>query len=232
MRPKVKFLSDSLIEQIVAEGRDLLCKLGVEIHNDTVLSILADHGARVDQASSHAFFTQDIIDKSLKTAPSSFGLFDSFGNMVVDLSGFNVNFTPGSAAINLLDSQTGKIRRPESADYIKYAKLMRQMNNIASQSTAMIPSDVTERISDSYRLYLSLLFCEKPVVTGTFTIEAFEIMKDLQLAVRASEKALADKPLTVFHAVLPRRLSGAMSPPRMLSIAPGIRFRSNSFRCR
>jgi len=198
MRPKVKFLSDSLIEQIVAEGRDLLCKLGVEIHNDTVLSILADHGARVDQASSHAFFTQDIIDKSLKTAPSSFGLFDSFGNMVVDLSGFNVNFTPGSAAINLLDSQTGKIRRPESTDYIKYAKLMRQMNNIASQSTAMIPSDVTERISDSYRLYLSLLFCEKPVVTGTFTIEAFEIMKDLQLAVRGSEKALADKPLTVF----------------------------------
>jgi len=198
MRPSIKFLSDSLIEQIITEGRELICKLGVEIHNDAVLSMLADHGARVDRAKSHVYFTQDIIDKSLQSAPSSFKLYDSFGKEVVDLSGFNVNFTPGSAAINLLDSQSGKIRRPNSADYIKYVKLMRKMNNIASQSTAMIPSDVAERISDSYRLYLSLLYCEKPVVTGTFTIEAFEIMKDLQLAVRGSAKALADKPLTVF----------------------------------
>ena len=198
MRPTVKFLDDSLIEQIVAESRDLLYKLGVEIHNDTVLSMLADHGAKIDRSNSHAYFTQDIIDKSLQSAPSSFKLYDSLGSKVVDLSGFNVNFTPGSAAINLLDSQAGKIRKPKSADYIKYVKLMRKMNNIASQSTAMIPSDVPEKISDSYRLYLSLLFCEKPVVTGTFTIEAFEIMKNLQLAIRGSEKALADKPLTVF----------------------------------
>jgi trimethylamine--corrinoid protein Co-methyltransferase len=57
---------------------------------------------------------------------------------------------------------------------------------------------VPERISDSYRLFLSLMFCDKPVVTGAFTIEAFEIMKDLQLAVRGSADALAAKPLTVF----------------------------------
>jgi len=69
---------------------------------------------------------------------------------------------------------------------------------VASQSTALIPSDVHERISDSYRLYLSLMYCEKPVVTGTFTIDAFEIMKDLQLAVRGSAEALAATPLTVF----------------------------------
>jgi trimethylamine--corrinoid protein Co-methyltransferase len=53
-------------------------------------------------------------------------------------------------------------------------------------------------ISDSYRLFLSLLYCEKPVITGAFTIEAFDIMRDLQLAVRGSEEELAAKPLTVF----------------------------------
>jgi trimethylamine--corrinoid protein Co-methyltransferase len=72
------------------------------------------------------------------------------------------------------------------------------LQNIASQSTAFIPVDVIENISDSYRLYLSLLYCEKPVITGTFTIEGFEIMKDLQLIVRGDEKALLEKPLTVF----------------------------------
>jgi hypothetical protein len=36
----------------------------------------------------------------------------------------------------------------------------------------------TERIADSYRLFLSLLYGEKPVVTGAFTIESFALMRD------------------------------------------------------
>ncbi len=198
MRPKIRFLDDDLIEKIISEAVDLICKLGVEINNDNVLSLLADHGAGIDRKKNRVFYKQEIIDKSLKTAPESFKLYDSLGKEAVDLSDYNVNFTPGSAAINILDGETGEIRRPVTSDYVAYSKLVSRMNNIASQSTAMIPSDVHEMISDSYRLFLSLIFCEKPVITGTFTIEAFEIMKDLQIAVRGSKEKLAEKPLTVF----------------------------------
>ncbi len=198
MRPTVRFLSDQLIEQIIAEARELLCKLGVEIHNDAVLSLLGDHSARIDNATKRAYFTPDIIDRSLQVAPDSFRLYDSLGNEAVDLSDMNVNFTPGSAAINILDHESQHSRRPTSEDYVKYTKLMPSLEHIASQSTAMIPADVHEMISDSYRLYLSLMFCEKPVVTGAFTIDAFEIMKELQFAVRGSEKELAERPLTIF----------------------------------
>ena len=198
MRPTVRFLSDQLIEQIIAEARQLLCKLGVEIHNDTVLALLGDHSARIDNSTQRAYFTPDIIDRSLQAAPDSFRLYDSLGNEAVDLSDMNVNFTPGSSAINILDHESQHSRRPTSKDYVKYTKLMASLEHIASQSTAMVPGDVHEMISDSYRLYLSLMFCEKPVVTGAFTIEAFEIMKELQRAVRGSEKELAERPLTMF----------------------------------
>jgi trimethylamine--corrinoid protein Co-methyltransferase len=109
-----------------------------------------------------------------------------------------VHFTPGSAAIHILDHETGELRTPTSRDYIDYAKLVSGLEHLASQSTALVPGDVPERISDSFRLYLSLLYCEKPVVTGAFTIEAFEIMKDLQLAVRGTAQALKEMPLTIF----------------------------------
>jgi len=198
VRPRIQFLTEELIKQIVAEARDLLCRLGVEIHNEGVLSLLGDHGARIDRPGLRAYFTDDIIDRSLKAAPGAFSLYDSTGEAAVELFGFNVNYTPGSAAINILDSETDRLRRPNTADYVRYARLMTGMQHVASQSTALIPSDVHERISDSYRLYLSLMYCEKPVVTGTFTIDAFEIMKDLQLAVRGSAEALAARPLTVF----------------------------------
>jgi trimethylamine--corrinoid protein Co-methyltransferase len=197
MRPVVRFLDNGLIEQIIGEARDILCRLGVKIHNPAIVSMLADNGAVVEN-EAQLLFTPDIIDRALKSVPESFKLYDVFGNEAVDLSGYTVNFTPGSAALNLLGHDTGKMNRPTTADYIEYVKVIDQLPHLASQSTAMIPSDVPEMISDSYRLYLSLLYGRKPVVTGAFTIGAFGIMKDLQLAIRGSEEALADKPLTIF----------------------------------
>jgi len=198
VRPTTKFLSETLLQRILSEGRDLTCKLGIEINNDEVLSLLSDHGARVDSNSKRAFFTQQIIDDALAKAPRSFKLYDTIGNEAVDLSDYCVNFTPGSAAINFLTHDSAVSREPNSQDYVRYAKLMGGMDNIASQSTAIVPSDVDGKIADSYRLYLSLMYCEKPVVTGAFTAEAFEIMKDLQLSIRGSEVALSQKPLTIF----------------------------------
>ncbi|MHC4140402.1 MAG: trimethylamine methyltransferase family protein [Planctomycetota bacterium] len=198
MRPGLRFLTDELIETILGEARSILGRLGVEINNEGVLSMLSGHGARVDTDTSRAWLTDEIIDRALASAPGSFALFDVLGEQTHDLSGFNVHFTPGSAAINVLDEETGDIRVPATADYVRYAKVVSRLDNLASQSTALVPQDVPDKISDSYRLYLSLVYGEKPVVTGTFTIEAFNIMKELQLAVRGSAEALAAKPLTVF----------------------------------
>jgi trimethylamine--corrinoid protein Co-methyltransferase len=198
LRPRIRFLDDSLSERIVSEAIELISKLGVEINNEKVISLLGDHGAKVDSQKNRVFYSRDLVESSLKTAPGSFRLYDSLARDVIEFSGMNVHFTPGSAAINILDGESGKIRRPVTADYTAYSRLVSRMNNIASQSTALVPSDVHELISDSYRLYLSLLYCEKPVVTGTFTIESFAVMKDLQVAIRGSREELAAKPLTVF----------------------------------
>ncbi len=198
MRPKLQFLEPQLIEKIVAEATGILCTLGVELHNAGLLELLGDHGAQVDLDKRHVILTEDIITKALGTAPAAFQLFDVHGNQTHDFAGDNVYFTPGSAALHVLDYHSGKIRQPSTEDYLQYAKLVSQLDHIASQSTALIPADVHEQISDSYRLFLSLLYGEKPVVTGTFTIESFAVMKDFQVAVRGDEQALKGKPLTVF----------------------------------
>ncbi len=197
-RPILRFLNDELIEKIISEAREILCKLGVEIHNREILSMLQDNGATVDGKRNHVKLTNNIIDKALKAVPSSFKLYDVLGNETHHFAGYNVYFTPGSAALHILDIKTNTLRKPNTEDYINYTKVVSQLDHIASQSTAFIPADIHEKISDSYRLYLSLLYCEKPVITGAFTIEAFTIMKDLQVAVRGSAKELAQKPLTVF----------------------------------
>ena len=200
MRPILRLLEDELIDRIIAEAREVVCKLGLEIHNKPVLAMLADHGAQVDEDNCTARLTEDLIDQALATAPRSYKLYDVLGNETHDFQSDNVYFTPGSTALNILDNQSGELRRPSTADYIRYVRVTSGLRHLASQSTALIPADVHDKVSDSYRLYLSLLHGEKPVVTGAFTVEGFEIMKDLQVAVRGSEQALRAKPLTIFSA--------------------------------
>jgi trimethylamine---corrinoid protein Co-methyltransferase len=198
MRPTLRFLTDELVEKIIAEARRILAEFGVEIHNDSLLARLGDQGAAVNREKNRVYINGEIIDLALQTAPASFRLYDVHGKPTHDLSGYNVHFTPGSAAIHVLDYAADAFRKPTTVDYVQYARLMRRLDHLAAQSTAFIPTDVHARISDSYRLYLSLLHCEKPCVTGAFTIEAFEVMRDLQIAVRGSAEKLRTKPLTIF----------------------------------
>jgi dihydrolipoamide dehydrogenase len=138
-------------------------------------------------------FPAALIDRALAAAPHSFRLYDVLGQETHDFRGDNVYFTPGSCGITVLDHHTGQMRAPQTADYVRYAKLVSRLEHIPAQSTAFIAVDVPEPIQDSYRLYLSLLSCEKPVVTGAFTIPSFATMKALQVAVRGTETELEAK---------------------------------------
>ena len=139
-----------------------------------------------------------LVEKALATAPRAFTLYDPAGNATHDLSGDNVHFAPGSAAIRLLDPGVGALRPPRSADYVRYAKVVSGLPHLAAQSTAFVPSDVPAALSDSWRLFLSLLHCPKPVVTGAFTAEGFAVMRDLLLGVRGTDTALRERPLALF----------------------------------
>ncbi len=197
MSPQLRFLENSLVVKILDEARDLLDTLGVEIHNDGASALLLEHGAR-RETDGRIRIPGAMIDSALASAPAAFKLYDVLGNETHDFSGDRIHFTPGSAAIHILDPDTGIMRKPTTSDYVRHVKLVERLPHIAAQSTSFIPADVHERISDSYRLFLSLLYGEKPVVTGAFTIQAFDLMLDLQLAVRGDRGALEAKPLTIF----------------------------------
>jgi trimethylamine---corrinoid protein Co-methyltransferase len=198
VRPAIHFLSDELIDRILCEARLVLFEIGVEVPHPEVAELLLSAGAERNSASGRIRMSGDLIDRSLAGAPRSFTLHDRDGAVRADLGEMRVHFTPGSAAINVLDGATGEIRPPVTRDYVRYARLVERLPAFDYPSTAFIPADVPETISDSYRLYLSLIYGTGPVVTGAFTIEGFEVMAALLEAVRGSREALARQPLAIF----------------------------------
>jgi trimethylamine--corrinoid protein Co-methyltransferase len=195
-RPKLDMLSEPFIDQIVSEALDVLEKTGVLVENDEALQLLADAGCECKGQT--VSFKENLVEESLKTTPHSIKVYDRSGDLAMNLEGDAIHFDPGSGALTILDPVTLEERDPATKDLVRFAILTDALPNIAAQSTEMISTDVPKAMQDRYRLYIALQFCKKPIVTGTFAVESFEIMKDMLVAVRGSERALKEKPLAIF----------------------------------
>ncbi|MHA1223068.1 MAG: trimethylamine methyltransferase family protein [Candidatus Heimdallarchaeaceae archaeon] len=199
MRPVLNILEDELKEKVIEEAFEILEEIGVCVENDEAKQILQREGIYIEE-NNLAKIPRDIVKQALKSVPSSIELYNRDGDLVTCLKEDNICFNPGSTALKVLDPETNRIRSAMTKDYIDFTKVTEQMEHIHAQSTAIICSDVPKEISDRYRLYLSLIFSKKPIITGTFAKESFEVMKDMLIIIRGSEEELRRKPLAIFDA--------------------------------
>ena len=198
LRPKIKVLDEKHKVQILEEAKLILETQGIFIENQEAVELFEQKGLNHD--GMRYFIPSDLITKCLDSVPSEITLFDREGDECITLKDDIVHFDPGSAAIFILDENTREIREGLSKDFIRFSKIVEQLNFIEAQSTALIYQDVPKEAQDWHRLYLALSNCYKPIVTGTFRKESFSIMKEILLACRTSEEDLARKPLAIFDA--------------------------------
>lgn len=207
IRPKITVLDDEHKQNIFNEAKEILETQGIFMENKDAIQLFENEG--INHKDQRYFIPSDIIDKCLSSVPNKITLFDREGIEHATLTKDQVHFDPGSAAIFILDENAGEIRDAQSTDYIRFSKIVDQLTHIEMQSTSLVYQDVPGDAQDWHRLYLALSNGHKPVITGTFRKESFQIMRELLLCCRNSEKDLAEKPLAIFDA--------CPSPPLMWS---------------
>ena len=198
VRPKIRWLTDDAVEQIILEARRVLRKIGVFVETRAAITLLLDAGCRMSPDRKRVLFDDGVIDRALSTAPSAVRLFDRDGNESMVLAGDKIHFNPGSAALHVYDGEKNVIRDGVVDDLVSFATLTDLLPHYAAQSTGIIPSDVPADLGDRFRLYIALQCSRKPVVTGTFRVDGFAVMKEMMVAIRGSAQALAEKPLAIF----------------------------------
>lgn len=196
LKPEFRLLSENEIEQIIKEAKSILSNIGILMENKEGIELFKQIGIKPDE-KGWIKLPKKIIQQAIDSAPREIKLFNREGEEVVNLAK-DLCFDPGSTALTIFDGE--EIRDPITEDYIEYVKVVDQLKNIHTQSTAMICKDVDVDTSDAYRLYLSLLYSDKPVVTGTFKKSSFELMKQMLVTIRGGEEELRQKPLAIFDA--------------------------------
>jgi trimethylamine--corrinoid protein Co-methyltransferase len=198
MRPKLTLLSDEIIARILAEAYELLLKPGIKVQNEEARELLMQEGVVINPETHVAQIPASLVQRALESVPREFYLYDYHGNPVVHYGGDSVHFDPGSSGITMLNPDTLEHETTETEHLIRLLKVAEQIPQYDAQSTAVICHDVSKDIQDSYRLYLTLLYSKKPIVTGAFTNKTVQEMIDMLEMFAGSPEEALEKPRAIF----------------------------------
>ncbi len=198
MRPVFNAISPDLINQIIDEAFQLLLDPGIKVQGEEARALLAEAGAKVNPDSNVVRISEKIVRENLSRVPGEFHLYDQLGSQSVHYGGDSVQFDPGSSGVNVLDPETLQHRPAVSADLVKVIQIAESLPQYDAQSTALVCSEIPKDIGDLYRLYLVLLYANKPVVTGTFRAQNTKWMIEMLAIYAGGEDQLVEKPTAVF----------------------------------
>ncbi|MGD8293358.1 MAG: trimethylamine methyltransferase family protein [Desulfobacterales bacterium] len=201
-RPRLSLLRNRDVERIITGAYELLAGTGVKIKNKEALQLLADHGASVNFSTQVAAMPLDLVEKCLKTVPSSLEFYNYSGDQTVRLEGDTVHFVLDSAPIYLLDSESKKIRTAKTKDMVDIIKLVDNLEHVACITACVVPDDVPINLCDVIRFHQTLIYSHKPVFGGAFSIDGLLAEIEL-LTVLAGDKDTMRKRPRVFMAANP-----------------------------
>ncbi|MBN1426660.1 trimethylamine methyltransferase family protein [Candidatus Fermentibacteria bacterium] len=196
MTPRLELMSTEMVRLVVEEAMGILENHGIWIEHEEAESLLMEAGA-----TAHAGRVQiprALVQGALRSAPSTITFWDFAAEDSFTVGSGISHFVPGSAALQIWDLETMSPRSPVTSDLVNLARLVDSLGHVSFQSTSIVASDVPESLADRYRLLIALLYCRKPVITGTFAQDAFCSMQALLEAVRGGPEELAAKPLAMF----------------------------------
>jgi trimethylamine--corrinoid protein Co-methyltransferase len=198
MQPKLELLTPELIARILDEAFRLMLEPGIKVQSAEARQLLAESGAQVE--GEVAKIPEKVARAALESVPTTFYLYDRQGNRRVTYGGDAVQFDPGSSGVHILDPETLEHKPSYTPDLVRVVKVAEMLPQYDAQSTAIICNEVPKAIGDLYRLYIVLLFSDKPIVTGSFSLETLPAMFDM-LAIFAGDRLqLAEKPQAIFDA--------------------------------
>lgn len=198
MQPKLELLSTDLISRILDEAFELMRTPGIKVQSEEARKLLAEGGARVDEAREVAKIPESLVNQALESVPRHFSLYNRAGEAVIEYGGDAVHFDPGSSGVHILDPETLEHRSSRTPDLVCLVKVAEVLPQYDAQSTAVVCDEVPKEIGDLYRLYIVLLYSAKPIVTGAFSIRTAPFMFDMLAVFAGGREAFAEKPQAVF----------------------------------
>lgn len=155
----VGLLDTRQLGRIHAASLEILRETGMAFGSAEALRIFKSHGLKT--SGDTVYFTDQIIERCLETAPNEFTLVARNPAHEVDFSLDSQIIAPGSGAVHVVDHQ-GRLTMPTAADFIRAAQLVQVLPQMKLCRPLFLPQDIPANRLHAWMMANQILRQDKP----------------------------------------------------------------------
>ena len=138
------YFNEAELEQMHGATVEILTRIGISTSSDRFKGLLLDNGCK--EQGDRILFTEEVIEKALKTVPSNFNLYGRNGcDLVIEMGKQKAYTQTCVGTPSVIDLETEEKRDATLKDLDDFAKLADALENIHLISP-VFPRDVPQEI--------------------------------------------------------------------------------------
>ncbi len=189
-------LTEDDVERIHEASLAVLERTGVEVEHREALDLFTAAGARVE--GNRVRLPRSLVEDAIDRAPSTVVLAGRNPDQDLILEDARVHIGTGGAALQVLDLDTGEIRKALLKDVGDMARIVDALDNIHFYLIPIYPTDLTEDRVEISKYYASLANTTKHVQAGVYTKRGIRDVVAMCEEIAGTAEKLRARPLVSF----------------------------------
>ncbi len=211
---RFEYFNDAELEQMHGATVELLKRVGINTTSDRLKTILLDNGCK--EKGDRIVFTEEIIEKALKSAPSEFNIYGRDGcDVVIEMGKKKAYAQTCVGTPSVVDLETEEKRDAKLSDLEDFAKIADALENTHLISP-VFPRDVPQEIIVTAETAATLRNSSKPQRICAESSHELPYILEVLSAVAGGMDALREKPLAYIEVSTISPLNSGFHPAEAL----------------
>jgi len=191
-------LTQDQVGRLHASALRILEEVGVRVQLPDALEVFQDAGATVDAGEGRVRIPARLVERSLRSAPSTVCLCGRDSGRDLSLEDAKVHMGSGGAAVRVVDPDTDEIRPGTLADVAKLARLVEGLENVHFFIRPCAAQDVPAEKLGINEFYAALCNTGKHVMGTGYTLQGTRDVLRMAAEIAGGEEALRARPFVSF----------------------------------
>ena len=195
--PRQRILSEDKLDMLHQATLEVLRRTGIAVKDTNARELLKKGGCWV--VGERVRIPSHLVEKALRSTPSSVTLCDRNGNSSLFLENNNVYFGTGSDTPNVIDPFSGERRKAILKDIEQVSRLIDYLPELSFIMCSGIASDVNPSLSDLYHFEAMASNTTKPIVFTAWSLDNLKTIIKMAELIAGGESELRHRPFIALY---------------------------------
>jgi trimethylamine--corrinoid protein Co-methyltransferase len=191
-RPRLTLLRSDQVEAVHEASLVILAESGLRVDSERARKVYAAGGARIED--DRVYFTRELVDAAIETAPATIDIFDRAGQPVFQLGDGETRFGVGVTNLWYQDPATDELAPFTRSHMERSVRLCQALPSYDVISTLGVLRDLPPQVADLYAVLEMVANSTKPLVLLISDEKLYPQVLKLLDAVRGD---LGEKPFAI-----------------------------------